>query len=587
MPSSALYLLAVLGCGTHSTAPTATPLDETAAERPSPFAEIEAFAGTINDRGALLPAGDPWGETATRIRYLDQNWGPVETLWFYYADQGSRLIPRETLLHLERADSEAPLAAAETFLRYRYLPQVPTPNNPDGLPVGFTQDGEYIGLTCAACHTGQIIYGETAVRIDGAPSLGNMIGLFEEIQASLEATLADEAKLARFLRAVGAAGDAEAEAQARLSLERSRLFFSSYTVNFTEVPGGYGRVDAIGAILNQVLRFTSGTGSATQANAPTSYPLLWDAPRHDYLQWTAFSANAGPGSLGRNVGEVVGVFGDVHATASHSDRENDAGFASSIKAHNLVDMEETLWRLQSPVWPEDILPPIDREKAARGAQLYAETCSGCHALLDRADPKRRVTAQVLGLEQVGTDPRSALNLVDAVVPTGVLEGSLTPDGKGVYGSEAPASELIVAVGAGVLKQNKAAVLRTLANARRWDLAETPKQGDHPPDTADDPIGSWRAYKARPLNGAWASAPYLHNGSVPTLYDLLLPEAERPTQFAVGLWSYDPVKVGYVSDGEAPWVFDTTITGNHNPGHLYGTTLSDADRWALVEYLKTL
>ena len=50
---------------------------------------------------------------------------------------------------------------------------------------------------------------------------------------------------------------------------------------------------------------------------------------------------------------------------------------------------------------------------------------------------------------------------------------------------------------------------------------------------------------------------------------------------------DPTHVGYVSDGEQPWVLDTALTGNHNVGHEYGTTLSDDDRWALVEYLKTL
>ena len=97
----------------------------------------------------------------------------------------------------------------------------------------------------------------------------------------------------------------------------------------------------------------------------------------------------------------------------------------------------------------------------------------------------------------------------------------------------------------------------------------------------------RAYKARPLNGIWASSPYLHNGSVPTLYDLLRPAAERPVRFAVGRWEFDPKKVGDVSEGESPWGLDTSVDGNRNSGHDYGTTLSEADRWALVEYLKSL
>ena len=86
---------------------------------------------------------------------------------------------------------------------------------------------------------------------------------------------------------------------------------------------------------------------------------------------------------------------------------------------------------------------------------------------------------------------------------------------------------------------------------------------------------------------WAAAPYLHNGSVPSLYELLQPASARPKKFAVGRWEYDPKKVGYVSEGETPWVYDTSLTGNHNIGHEYGTSLSEDDRWALVEYLKTL
>ncbi|MFT4975034.1 MAG: hypothetical protein ACI8S6_000921 [Myxococcota bacterium] len=320
---------------------------------------------------------------------------------------------------------------------------------------------------------------------------------------------------------------------------------------------------------------------------PTSYPLLWGASRHDYLQWSGFSDNSGPGSLARNAGEVLGVFGEVHATGIHSRRENSAGFATSVEAHNLVDMEENLWKLQSPVWPGDLLPAIDQPLATRSAALYAKECAGCHALIDRDDAQRRVKAQIIGLDEIGTAPLTALNLTDSIVPTGILEGSLTPDGTGVYGREVPAGGLIEVIVINTLKQNKAAALRTLANAKRWQLEQQPKQGSYTPDTEDDPFGSWRAYKARPLNGAWASSPYLHNGSVPTLYDLLLPEAERPARFAVGRWSYDPVKVGYITDGETPGLLDTTTPGNRNTGHEYGTALSDDDRWALVEYLKTL
>src|SRR5262249_9350874 len=100
---------------------------------------------------------------------------------------------------------------------------------------------------------------------------------------------------------------------------------------------------------------------------------------------------------------------------------------------------------------------------------------------------------------------------------------------------------------------------------------------------------WRTtnkYVARPLTAAWATAPYLHNGSVPTLYDLLLPAAKRPKAFPLGHRDYDPKKLGYRTDVARPrFTFDTALPGNSNAGHESGTDLSAEERWALLEYLK--
>ena len=96
------------------------------------------------------------------------------------------------------------------------------------------------------------------------------------------------------------------------------------------------------------------------------------------------------------------------------------------------------------------------------------------------------------------------------------------------------------------------------------------------------------YKARPLNGIWAAAPFLHNGSVPNLYEVLLPPDQRSKQFTVGRREFDPMKVGFVTEpAEGAFLFDTTLKGNGNGGHLYGTNLPAADREAIIEYLKTL
>jgi mono/diheme cytochrome c family protein len=97
------------------------------------------------------------------------------------------------------------------------------------------------------------------------------------------------------------------------------------------------------------------------------------------------------------------------------------------------------------------------------------------------------------------------------------------------------------------------------------------------------------YAAEPIDGAWLRAPYLHNGSVPSLEELLLPAAARTKVFYRGYNVYDPVRVGFVTQGEEAqrvgFRFDTSVRGNGNQGHEYGVDLQPDDRKALLEYLK--
>jgi mono/diheme cytochrome c family protein len=111
--------------------------------------------------------------------------------------------------------------------------------------------------------------------------------------------------------------------------------------------------------------------------------------------------------------------------------------------------------------------------------------------------------------------------------------------------------------------------------------------------------SWRfshfrvsdGYANMPLDGLWLRAPYLHNGSVPTLHDLLEPPDRRPTVFYRGYDVYDFANVGFVSNGpeaeRTGFRYDTSVPGNNNGGHVYGTDLSPAEKAALLEFLKTL
>lgn len=93
------------------------------------------------------------------------------------------------------------------------------------------------------------------------------------------------------------------------------------------------------------------------------------------------------------------------------------------------------------------------------------------------------------------------------------------------------------------------------------------------------------YKARPLNGVWSTAPYLHNGSVQNMVELLTPPSERKATFRVGTSAFDPQTLGYEDAG--PFEFDTRLSGNHNSGHAYGTNLSAEQKDRLLEYIKSL
>ncbi|MBN8464870.1 MAG: c-type cytochrome [Dechloromonas sp.] len=174
--------------------------------------------------------------------------------------------------------------------------------------------------------------------------------------------------------------------------------------------------------------------------------------------------------------------------------------------------------------------PVDAARAAAGKPLFDANCAVCHASERTGTP--------LLLAEVGTD-----------------RGRLDSWNKGA-----------------AIKANR--VVREMGLERRGLVEE-------------DLIG----YIAPFLDGVWLKAPYLHNGSVPTLRDLLEPAAQRPKVFWRGYDVYDPAKAGFVSDTpEAQRVgtkLDTASKGGGNHGHEFGTALSAEEKDALVEYLKTL
>ena len=393
-------------------------------------------------RNAFVATQDPLGEPVTSVTYLAQNWSPSQSVKFYFTSQGSQILPYDWFLALEQPSSTALFRDNQNILRYRYLPQNPGPKNLDGLPVGFVAGQgtgrTWLGMSCAACHTAEIRLGVKAYRVDGGPTGGDVQAFLTDLTQALQQTQTDPVKFGRFatkiLKGANNTPANQVELKAQLgSVIKTRVGYNLRNFLGTDqaklppaAPSRYARLDAVGAIVNEVFfhavkaeDLTSPTVAAKPADAPVSYPFLWDTPQHDVVQWLGIAKNGGLldiFTLSRNVGEVVGVFADV--VIPHEPTLINLGYASSVELENLVALEDLLKLLWSPLWPADF-PPIDQNAAAQGAQLYQANCVSCHALIDRTDPNRKITAV---MNDSGTDPTAAENFFTRTGPSGKLNG---------------------------------------------------------------------------------------------------------------------------------------------------------------------
>lgn len=544
-----------------------------------------AFLGST---AGIVQAAESYGAAGDTV-WLEQGWSPFDRDWYYYQTQGAEIIPYAFFLNLEQTDSEVSFRDDAHMNELGFTPMPPSPSNPDGLPMGFTKDGygDVVGVNCAACHNGQVDYQGKRIIIDGGEPLIDFPAFLQRLSAALQATLDDDAKFERFARRMLKADYKPDSVMAlRRDLEAVAAERADYDKHqFTDAaPAGHGRLDAITMIFNQTLALTGVPDNRLPIIAPVSYPHIWDTSLMDFVQYDGDVGNAGTGSLDRNAGEVVGVFARIEGLESE---DLDAGYPSSIRMHDLVEIEDTLKRLTSPKWPA-FFPPVDQTKAARGEQLYAENCAGCHEVIDSSDPDRRIVRPFYKPELIGTET-ARLEAVQAIAPMGIFEGRKEAFTEGrALGAEDYAVSLLVHLQEGIKQANLSPELAADVVASAPFEEGHQKAGDFNPSTPEDPLGEFWAYGARPLNGIWATAPFLNNGSVPNLYQLLLPADQRAETFYVKSREFDPVNVGFETE-EVPgaFLFDTSQPANSNAGHEFGTDLSDAERWELIEYLKTL
>jgi hypothetical protein len=550
-----------------------------------------------------LVCGAPVAQTTaqTAPKTLDQgsDWNKTTRDEFYSQDQGSRLIPLIWIMALKQPNGEPFMAA--NLERYGYLPN---PASPAGLPVGFTtnvsKNTAYLGMTCAACHTRQIDVAGTPYRIDGGPAITDLQSFQADLDTAVNTVLTDDAAFNQFATDVlGAAPTASAKKKLHDEVAAWFVPFHAITKGSLPVdsPWGPGRADAISLIFNRVTGLDIGppptymiSENIKLADVPVRYPFLWNAWRQDFTQWPGFSPNGNELlGLSRNTGEVIGVFAEFHPVKDRWKllkvnyiKNNSANFKGLNK------LEELIMKLGPPKWPW----PLDQALVAKGKLVYNRkdaangnlSCEDCHGIktgkFRSLDHKTWATRII----DVGTDTRE-INLLSSQVNTGVLEGASlfsTP----LKSRDLAISVLKLAVVGSILQHYLSLgvpghIERESQLKDTWQLKAA--LGSAPASFA---------YESRVMQGIWAAAPYLHNGSVPTLAELLTPEHKRVSEFKVGP-AYDIEKVGLAAK-QTTFNFTLKTTdcaernsGNSRCGHNYGTGFSSADKKALLEYLKSL
>ncbi|HEY6331798.1 MAG TPA: di-heme-cytochrome C peroxidase [Blastocatellia bacterium] len=563
-------------------------------------------------------------------RVLQTEWSDARRERYYQTSQGSLVVPYAWFQALELRTGTQMFASPEVQVTYGLLPDNDPKYNPDQMPVGIVKAviaekyknslglgiKEWASLSCAACHTTQLLYKGTEIRIDGGQGNWRFEQWSQDLVSSLVATTSSPSKFARFCSRVYGHGDSGqcSEDEKKELWRQMKAYFDSALImaavnaliNHTYVnKEGFCRTDALGRGVNGVF------GSFDQRNiksssGPVSYPPLWYTHDYDWVQSPAAIRQP----LGRNVTEAWGV--NVRVQLTGPDR-----WGTTAALGDMFWMETLISTLRAPNWPEDLLGPIDRGRAERGRHWFndevwpnalpaseAELKPDPAALIGGPNPNRPTTGYcarchapalappnqhgksyyqlpLYRMDVMGTDPDDADLFNARQVYTGPVKDAY--DNQEVVGI-GPA--LSVAVGSVVQKwfqeHSVSPACQTIMEGYRDTGYRAPV-----------------AYPARPLDGYWATGPYLHNGSVRTLYQLLSPVAERSKKFWIGSREFDPVELGFKDEQvQGAFLYDTSLAGNSNAGHEFrnappgtpgviGPTLSRDQRLEIIEYLKVL
>jgi mono/diheme cytochrome c family protein len=449
-----------------------------------------------------------------------------------------------------------------------YLGLIPDPKF--GWPIGFSKknvshfgDLPSLGVNCAACHVAEIHSGGNAapVRVLGATSHFDAEAFFGAVAVATFRT-SDSVNMKRFLNAYVGEDNSEEKGnavldnawwdrQANIAEEMRKDYWGAKGVK----PGEMHK------IAPEDLQLSAASDGAALVRASRSFLNLFHNMRAA-LHIPDRPPDKAPPSSGPGRNDAFGLLSAGLFNAPQPYAPVKYGLVWNVGERHWVH------------WDGNTRSPIGRNLLASlglGAPLH-----GKHGDLDFALVKRQTD-----LSETIKPPRYPFAIDNAVAKRGAAH--FTAQCASCHGGDETDKRLYSAAEIGTDPQR--AELFTTEQAGRFNkfLAELEAAGYQP--AKEEGLRSTGKYWAATLAGVWARSPYLHNGSVRTMQELLTPPAQRAKTFHRGSRDYDANQMGYTDGGV--YVFDTATQGNSNSGHEYGTKLSSEQKRELLEYLKTL
>jgi hypothetical protein len=575
---------------------------------------------------------------------LKTGWSEKRRERYYQSSQGSLVVPYIWYQSLEYRTGRQMFASPQIQVKYGLLPDTENQYNLDVLPVGIIKDivpdeyvndlgeghKEWASISCAACHTGQIVYRGTAMRVDGGQSFWGFEQWSGDLVFSLMLTSASPSKFERFCsRVYGHPRGTKCLETEKQSLRKQlKAYFDSdlitgainalmnHTYASTE---GFTRTAALGRGVNGETGLFDSKRNIKKNSGPVSFPPLWYTHDFDWVQSPAAIRQP----LGRNVTEAWGVSVRVNLDINNPDKSKL--FTSTARLDDMFWIETMLSILPAPKWDETILPKINWDRARNGRRLYNDVvwesalpqdqaelqskdltsccpaspgpdpnknrpktgyCARCHAPVLEENKnqygRQYIQLPIYRLDVMGTDPHDADQFAAVNPYTGAFADPVFGGQKQVGVGEFLNTTITRIMNKWFDTHTVPPDCRIIMEAFRPNIFRAP-----------------HGYPARPLDGYWATGPFLHNGSVRTIYQLLSPSSEREKSFWIGSREFDPDHLGYENEPvPGAFRFDTTLEGNSNAGHEFrdaprgtpaviGPLLSREERLDIIEYLKVL